>query len=193
MRHLIFAAFTILVFVGCSQTPTQTHTPEKSVNQIPPPKQWGITAKLGIKVPDQSGSVSLTWKQLDTSYRIRVQGPLGQGSGIIYGNAERIVIKRPGKPLLTSSDASTLIKETFGWHFPLNDLKFWIRGIPTPNTQITAKKQNASGQLDSLQQTQWSIEYSRYQMVDQWLFPGKIIAQKGDTQLTMIIRKWEIL
>lgn len=193
MHHFFIFFITIVFLAGCAQSPPQPSTIELQGNQTPPPKQWEITAKLGIKVPTQSGSVSLTWQQLDTSYRIRVQGPLGQGSGIIYGNAERVVIKRPGKPLLSSSDATGLIRETFGWDFPLHDLKFWIRGIPTPNAEITSEKQTPTGLLENLQQAQWSMEYSRYKKVDEWLLPGKIVAQQGETRLTMIIRKWTIL
>jgi len=193
MHRSLTLFVVILLITSCTQTPTQPNAIDLKKNQIPPPQQWEITAKLGIRVPDQSGSVSLTWQQLDTSYRIRVQGPLGQGSGIIYGNADRVVIKRPGKPLLSSSNAAGLIRETFGWEFPLNELKFWIRGMPTPNTVITSEKQNASGLLENLQQARWSMEYSRYQKVDQWFLPGKIVAQQGETRLTMIIRKWAIL
>jgi len=195
MRHIIFSVIATLLLAGCSQLPTQHDTStavDKEATQAPP-EQWKITAKLGIKVPQQSGSVTLIWQQMDTSYRIRVQGPLGQGNAMIYGNEDRIVISRPGKPLLTSDNANALIKNTFGWSFPLNELRFWIRGLPDPSSDITLKKQSATGTLEQLNQSSWLIDYSRYQTVNQWQFPSKIVAQKEETRLTMIIRQWELL
>jgi len=195
MRHIIFSVIATLLLAGCSQLPTQHDTStavDKEATQAPP-EQWKITAKLGIKVPQQSGSVTLIWQQMDTSYRIRVQGPLGQGNAMIYGNEDRIVISRPGKPLLTSDNANALIKNTFGWSFPLNELRFWIRGLPDPSSDITLKKQSTTGTLEQLNQSSWLIDYSRYQTVNQWQFPSKIVAQKEETRLTMIIRQWELL
>ncbi|MFT6389953.1 MAG: outer membrane lipoprotein LolB [Cellvibrionaceae bacterium] len=195
MRHFIFSVIATLLLAGCTQLTTQPEiNTQIDKTALPaPPEQWKITAKLGVKVPQQSGSVTLIWEQMDTSYRIRVQGPLGQGNAMIYGNEDRIVIKRLGKPLLTSDNANALIKNTFGWSFPLDELRFWIRGLPNPNSAITSKKQNASGTLEQLNQSNWVINYSRHQKVGQWEFPSKIVAQKEESRLTMIIRQWELL
>lgn len=196
MRYFLLCILLSLSIAGCSQFASQPAPPltDSQVNVLtPPPEQWKINAKLGIKVPEQSGSVSLQWEQWANSYRIQVQAPLGQGSAVIYGNPDNIVIKRPGKPTLSSNNANTLIQEAFGWNFPLNQLKFWIRGLPNPELTIDLQQQNASGTLDKLEQSEWEIVYSRHQLVEQWQVPGKIVARQGNTRLTMIIRQWEFL
>ncbi len=193
MRFLITTGLCLFILSACSLAPSKPNevVPHTQSSQ-PIPENWRLSAKLGIRAPDQNGSVSLTWEQLGPAYQVQVQAPLGQGSAVIYGRDKEVVIERPGKPSITATDNEYLLKDTLGWSFPLNDLKFWVRGIANPDTATQSLQQNPTGTLDELQQSQWTISYSRYQQNGQWLLPGKIVAQKDDTRLTLIIRQWQL-
>ena len=167
---------------------SQAHAPT-----IPPPEHWTIEAKLGIRTPEAKGSVTLKWQQTAAGYTIRVRGPLGQGSAIITGNDQSIVIEQAGKPTLYSQNPAALIADTFGWPLPLNAFRFWLRGIAIPQQAIEASSYNAAGLMTSLQQAQWQISYSGYKKIGQWQLPGRIKANFNNTQLTLVIRQWNLL
>jgi outer membrane lipoprotein LolB len=192
MRFILFIP-VLLLLQACSQTtpiPAPSLSSGNKAIAAAPPEQWTIKAKLGIRTADDNGSLTLHWQQQDANYKIQLQGSLGQGNATIYGDHHYIVIEQPGKMPLYSNDATSLIKDTFGWALPINDFIFWIRGIANPEQPVESLQYNAAGTLASLQQSQWTLNYSRYKTVDQWQLPGRIRAQQDDAQLTLIIREW---
>lgn len=181
----------LILLVGCDITPQKTRTQN---TQLPYPEKWGIKAKLGVRIPgDNGGSVTLDWQQLHTRYTIKVQGPLGQGNAVISGDEHYITIVRPGETPLYSDNANELIQQAFGWTLPIKDFRFWVRGIANPEHPVDWAEYNPSGHLIAMQQSQWVLDYSRYNAVDQWQLPGKIKATQNDAQIVLIIREWELL
>jgi outer membrane lipoprotein LolB len=187
----LLISLLLMLLVGCSQTPSITTKTNKPL--LSAPEQWSLKAKLGIRNENESGSVTLDWQQTDLGYTINIQGPLGQGNATINGNDDFIVIEQAGKSPLYSNDASALIKATFGWQIPINDLKFWLRGIANSEQPVDSATYDASGALTSLEQSRWILNYSGYQTVNQWQLPSKIRATQDSTQLTLIIRAWQLL
>jgi outer membrane lipoprotein LolB len=155
------------------------------------PDVWNITAKLGIHNGDDSGSVTLYWQQQKNQYHIRIAGPLGQGSAVLSGNEDTIIIERPSKQTLYSNNPAQLIKDTFGWDLPIKDLNYWVRGLASPLLDTAKQNYNASGVLSGLNQSDWSLRYTRYRATDLWLMPQRIRAKKGELMLTLVIKRWE--
>ncbi|MGH1485338.1 MAG: lipoprotein insertase outer membrane protein LolB [Cellvibrionaceae bacterium] len=190
LRTTLFIG-VLLLLASCSRNPI-VDTPPLVTSLETLPQTWLIKAKLGIRTAEDSGSVTLDWQQTDTNYVIKVQGPLGQGNATISGNESHIVIEQPGKQTLYSNNANSLIRDTFGWSLPIHDFKFWVRGIANPDNPIQSADYNPTGVLNSLQQSKWTLQYSRYKPVSQWLLPGRIKAKQDNSQLTLIIREWQL-
>ncbi len=192
IRRSFLLCLLALLLINCSQTPSVDYPPP-SLSTAPPPAQWSIKAKLGIRTAEDSGSVTLDWQQTDSDFSIKIQGPLGQGNATISGNEAYVLIEQPGKPPLQSTDAATLIKETFGWSLPIDNFKFWVRGIANPESPIHSVNYGPTGTLSTLEQSQWVLDYSRYKIIERWQLPGRIRAKQAETQLTLIIREWQLL
>lgn len=183
---ILLSAF--LFISACSQLPTLPADTQQSANAIP--SQWHISAKMGIRSPSNSGSVTLDWQQQEDEYHIRASGPLGQGSGLLSGNQNTITITRPNKTDITSNDPEQLIKDALGWTLPLTHLQYWARGLADPNIALAEQTFNADGSLSLLQQSGWSIRYTRHMMAEQWLMPAKVRATKDDVTITLVIKQW---
>lgn len=186
-----------LIMLGCTHQTTAPATTASGPQQSskPIPESWDIKAKLGIRNTlknGNSGSVFLDWQQRGDEYRIRVSGPLGQGGANITGNHHQITIKPAGKAPLTSNKPEQLIRDTFGWDFPLRDLSYWIRGLASPyrsNTQLAYAKDDT---LSSLKQSVWSMTYERYQPAQEWLMPAVLRTEKDGLSLKLVIRQWQL-
>lgn len=187
LKYLLLCC-ALAAISACSSNQTKT-LGQQSVKPIP--EKWAITAKLGIRTAEDSGSVTLNWQQNLDEYRIRVQGPLGQGSALIEGDRSFISIQRPGKDTVYSYDPAELIWQTFGWQLPIDNLRYWVRGISSPESPIDTLVLSQQGTLESLSQAQWELTFSRYEKIEEWLLPKRIRAKLDDTQLTLIIRTWD--
>lgn len=184
-----FTAITLtLLIAACSQQPAKT-TQQQSAEPIP--QQWSITAKLGIRTADDSGSVILKWQQDFQHYQIQISGPLGQRNAKINGNHQAIMIERPNHPTMYSSDPETLLLDTFQWPLPLKHLSYWVRGLPSPHLAQAQYQYATTGALERLTQSGWELQYDRYRQTQQWLMPGRVKASRGDLRLTLVIRQWQ--
>lgn len=187
-KYHSYLLFTLLLLSACSQQITTPPPIQK--NAAPIPNTWTITAKLGVRTENDSGSVTLLWQQQGPQYRIRISGPLGQGNGLLSGDDQHIVIERPNQDTLFSNNPSQLIEETFGWELPLQHLQYWIRGLNTPLLETTRQDHESSGALSNLHQDGWHLQYARYKPSGKWLMPGRIRAEKEGLVLTLIIKQW---
>lgn len=179
-----------VVVSACSQYQPLPDTQAPRQHSLP--TQWLLKAKLGMRTPTKSGSVTLNWQQTDSRYLIQVQAPLGQGSATLRGNKDYMVVEQPGKPPHHTHDPNTLVAETFGWTLPITHLGYWLRGSASPEAAITAAHYSEQGVLTQLQQAQWTLSFSRHQQVEHYRLPRRILARRQDTQLTLIIREWEL-
>ena len=188
LRYL-FCSSLLLAIVACSQ-----YSGIKKNNQFyspAPPDQWQMRGKLGVKTNIKSGSVTINWQQQQDRYGIHVNGPLGQGGARIKGDPQLIVIEQVGKPIVTSTTPEKLLQETLGWSIPVNDLRYWVQGVPSSDKVISSPVYNKRGMLMAFEQDDWSISISRYKPIGKWLLPHRVKINKGDVQLTLAIRQWQ--
>jgi outer membrane lipoprotein LolB len=157
----------------------------------PPPSQWRINGKLGIQTGTDSGSVIIDWHQRNDQYNIRVNGSFGQGSAWIKGDSELIAIERTGQQPTTSTSPEQLLKEALGWTIPINDLRYWVQGIPNGTKAIDKSVYTEQGLLATFEQAGWSISISRYMPTANWLLPHKVKLNRDNVQLTLVIREWQ--
>jgi outer membrane lipoprotein LolB len=185
--YRFFTVAALAFLTACSQQlaqSTQTQSP------TPIPGEWSITAKLGIRTKNNSGSLTVQWHQNGNQYTIRVSGPLGQGNGKISGNPQAILIERPNHPTIYSTDPEQLLQDTFQWALPVQHMGYWVRGLPSPLLDKAEYEHMDTGVLKRMEQSGWQLQYDRYRQTDAWLMPGRIKAKRDDLHLTLIIRQW---
>ena len=182
----------VLLLNGCTNQPAVNDSIadwDRYQQRLQQQQQWQLLAKMGVRGPSDSGSAYLNWKQAPNNYDIQLSGPLGQGSVRILGNREQVTLKQAGKPTLSAPTADRLLQQALGWHAPLEQFKYWVRGLPAPNLPAQIKH-NTQGALATLQQSGWQLGYSRYRNEADFLLPGKIVATQGELKLTLIIKDW---
>lgn len=153
-------------------------------------KKWQLRGKIGVRSPDYSGSAFINWQQQKEAFDIRINGPLGQGSIHIEGTPENITLAQNGKPSKPNLSPEQQLKQALGWDFPAQQLRFWAIGLPAPQSKYTAKW-NSNELLETLEQDHWAISFQRYSR-HKTPMPEKIILQREDIKLTLIIKKWKI-
>lgn len=158
---------------------------------------WQLRGKLSIKVPGDAVKPSIHWQQQSMDYEIRLWGAFGQGTTRVVGDNNSVRLERAGEEPITSDNAEQLIYDALGYHIPVEDLQFWVRGIPAPQQAITDERLFASneqnqGMLQSLRQSGWQLSYDSYQRHGRWNLPNRIDAVRGDLQISLRVSEWTI-
>lgn len=177
---------TTLILSACSTAP-RFEGPGRDPATL---TSWQLDGKVGIKTAGDGGSAYLNWIQQGDQLDITLYGPMGQGTTHIHGDSRRMRLEQPGQPSRQADSAETLMQDSLGWSLPLTDFRYWVKGIASPIGRRGQSSANALGQLSHLEQHGWQLEFDRYQALDDWQLPGKIVARRGDIQITLIIKHW---
>lgn len=194
IRPILALLGLILLLGGCARQPLKPiDSWEEHRSQIAALNNWQISGKLGAKLPNDSGSARLRWDQEPKGYRIDLSGPFGQGRMIITGEPGLVRLRQNGEAPLEAASAEELIRQSTGWRLPVDQLRYWVRGIPAPEGQPRGVRKTAEGLLAEMVQDGWQLGYSEYRLVDhRWRLPGRIVARHRDIKLTLVIHQWTI-
>ncbi|RTE66655.1 outer membrane lipoprotein LolB [Amphritea opalescens] len=195
MRLRILVVAALILLSGCSGlTPQPTTTPERPWSEhyqmMQATDSWQLTGKIGIRAPAESHSASLYWEQSPQRYQIDLTGPLGQGGARIEGDELGVSIDIAGEQPLWAPSAEQLMEDTLGWQFPVQDVRYWILGIPAPSNpfELSLTQQLA----DEIIQNGWKIKYLRYNYQTGHPLPEKLTISRDDLRLTIIAKEWQI-
>ncbi len=194
IRPLLVLLGLSILLGGCARQPLQPiDSWEEHRAQIAALQNWQISGKLGAKLPEDNGSARLRWQQAPEAYRIDLSGPFGQGRMIITGEPGLVRLRQSGEPPLEAASAEELIRQSTGWRLPVEQLLYWVRGIPAPDSRPRRMEKTPQGLLAELEQNGWQLSYSDYRLVNErWRLPERIVARHRDIRLTLVIYQWTI-
>jgi outer membrane lipoprotein LolB len=154
---------------------------------------WQITGAMAYHTPQGGQSASLVWQQTEEqsqhNYQISLFGPLGVGRVSLVGTlGKNVILTRDGKTF-TAHTPEMLMQQQLGWHLPISNLYYWVRGLPAPGI---AKKIEFDPfhHVTTLVQQGWTIHYERYTAVNDLDLPSKFTLQHGSLTVKVVINKW---
>ncbi|MFC6632625.1 lipoprotein insertase outer membrane protein LolB [Microbulbifer taiwanensis] len=188
---LVLATVLLAACAGQQRQPQPPTAADSPAAQL---QHWTIKGKLGVRSPSDNGSANLTWQQQAApNYRIHLSGPLGAGATVISGSPGGVSLQRGDDPPLQARNPAELTMQTLGWPLPINEMFYWVRGIPAPGP-TGQQQRNAQGQLQSLQQSGWQLNFSDYQNRGSYVLPTRINASTrgaaGPVTVKLVIKEW---
>ncbi|MFT5711537.1 MAG: outer membrane lipoprotein LolB [Halioglobus sp.] len=194
MRALVFVCLlgANLLVTSCadiSKQPPSAASWNQRVEQLSALTRWSASGKLAIRTEVQSQSASLDWQQDGHSTHILLTGPLGLGATAIDSDRNTLQVSRDGSTKIFDISSAVASEATIGWDLPLQQLPFWIRGLPSPETPIEGQvfHQNL---LRQFQQEGWTITCENYSLFDHFTLPTRVTVERSNTRARIIIRNW---
>lgn len=190
MLRILFTALALTLSACSTLLPQGGKTALQE--QLSSLEAWQVRGKLSVVSPDDSVTGYLTWQQQQQEYDLFISGPFGSGASRLQGDRNGAQLTLPGwKSPRKATTPEQLMLEHMGWNFPVSDIRFWVKGQPSPNGPVQTEFSD-QGLLTRLQQHGWDIRYSRYQQHGgQWL-PGLIRISGYDFRFTFAIQEWTI-
>jgi len=188
----------LLALSGCSQFSTkeqlsgsgQVGSWQAHKQQITPLDAWQISGKLGIRSEHESGSAILFWLQRQDYFDIHLSGPLGQGSTRLTGRQGAVSLEIANRGTFTATTAEALMQQQLGWSLPVENLLWWVRGLPAPHSKSRVQL-NSNSLLSTLEQDQWLVEYLSYRNENGLPLPERIKLTGAGLNITLVIKQWQ--
>jgi outer membrane lipoprotein LolB len=133
----------------------------------------------------------LSWLERQDHYQLQVSGPLGQGAFQLTGNNEGVVLVDADGETFSARDADALLSHVTGWALPVTGMRYWVRGLSVPGVTAQATR-DEQGRLARLDQSGWTITYSRYQADTVAALPAKLQLVREGISVRLVIDHWQL-
>ncbi|MDX1458847.1 MAG: lipoprotein insertase outer membrane protein LolB [Marinobacter sp.] len=174
-----------------NQPPAGWHQRQQEIQSL---QHWQLQGKLAVRQPSDSGSAVINhWNQHDDAYDISLSSAfLGLGRTQIKGVPGYIELTLPDGATYRSTEPEELVAAATGWQLPIDNLIWWIRGLPSPGSDYRLYF-NFGARLAMLRQGGWEIRYDAWErfMDDKPELPARITAVKGEKRVRLAVTQWQ--
>ena len=191
---LVALLLVLLLASGCATRPAAPEVVhwESHQRQLLALRHWQIEGKLGYRSPEQNGSAFVNWRQAEDAFDLALTGPFGAGATRISGDHQRAVLQQQGRDEIRAPTAAKLTEWLFGWPLPVEQMVDWVKGVPASEPRQYLHGFNLAGQLATLEQAGWQLQFDNYQQVDGLALPGRIRGTRGEVTFTLVVRQWQV-
>lgn len=155
---------------------------------------WKLSGKLAVRQPSDSGTAIINhWIQDGEAYDLALSSSfLGMGSTRLKGVPGFIELTLPNGEIYRSGEPESLVEAATGWRLPLENLTWWIRGLPSPGSDYRLLF-DEQGSLAIIRQDGWEIRYDRWQdfLASYPTLPARITALKEDKRVRLVVSDWQ--
>lgn len=180
---------------------TQRPAPEAPANQTIPLEErkaqtqtvssWALSGAMSARNAQKSWSASVNWRQQGASnYQIRLMGPLGSGTVLVERNGG-VVTYKDGPKTASSGNADELLLKQTGVRLPVNNLYYWVRGLPAPGP-VQDAKYDQFNHLTMLRQGGYTVNYDSYTSTSKGDLPSKISLIGNGVTIKLVVKNWTV-
>ena len=192
--RLLALLAAVLLVAGCAATRHSVDLPpldnwETRSAVLGGLDDWAFKGRIAVKAGDEGFNGKFYWAQQGDAFDARVGGPLGMGTVRIEGNGRTVVLTDKDGERTELEDAETELYWRYGWTIPVASLRYWALGIPDPALPATTRLDD-TGRLTRLEQSDWTVEISRYSEGGGQPMPRTLTATNPDTRVRMVIDRW---
>ena len=156
---------------------------------------WRMQGKVGLQVKQQNWTFSLSWLQQGNSqYEMNIKNPLtGSVMAYLKSSGSVVNLKAADGKQYQDSDAERLLQQRTGFSLPVNGLRYWARGIASPEAEIQALQLDNLGRPTALQQDDWVLTYTGYQNNSPSALPTRMSLERASDQVRakVVARDWQ--
>lgn len=210
LKHLSFLSpllfgLTVSFISGCSSVPSQKQGAEKPGNaqqawearqaKFERMKSWKLDGRVGLQHQQESWTFNISWLQRDdNNYAMNIKNPLtGSIVAFLQSTNQGVTLKASDGQIYRDTDAENLLKAQMGVTLPLKGMRYWVRGMASPDYPNNQLALDDYGRPASMQQAGWLIQYTKYPSQSTVALPDKMTLthQTEKTKVKVIAKDWQ--
>ena len=161
----------------------------RSFSKIKMLRAWNAQGSLAVQTSQKGWTASFDWtQQRRDNYRLSIFGPLGANRMLLVGSRQYATLETAGKTE-SASNAERLLANRLGWYIPVSNIYYWGRGLQAPGLSANKILYNEKGQIVSMSQQGWIIEYKEYNDLG---LPILIELRNPKLFIRIAIRQWNV-
>jgi outer membrane lipoprotein LolB len=198
VKHFILTLFLSLTLVGCSLMPWSSDDDAEVLTFLPADQlnQWDLTAKFSVSTKDGTESGSIRWILNPDGERLDVLSPTGSVVAQLTMTESEARLKTDDRETV-AKDADTLFKDVMDISLPVNALRYWVRGLDSPDLPLESVEKDGEGRITELSQDGWQLAYNGNISIEsgshRFEVPRRLTATRGDIEIRWASTEWQAI
>jgi outer membrane lipoprotein LolB len=175
----------LLLLSACAVVPVEPDVPysRTAMLHLYEVEHWAFEGRLALTGQSDSWSANISWEHSPEAEKIKLSGPLGQGTVVISLAGNVVTIDRGGGDVQSSTQSEVFINQQLGMFVPVRSLRYWVVGLPEPSLSY-------KDTIVGFNQAGWLSEYKQMQSVNDGAMPRKMTVMNNQVKLKLIIDQW---
>jgi len=198
VKHFILTLFLSLTLAGCSLMPWSSDDDAEVLTFLPADQlnQWDLTAKFSVSTKDGTESGSIRWILNLDEERLDVLSPTGSVVAQLTMTESEARLKTDDRETV-AKDADTLFKDVMDISLPVNALRYWVRGLDSPDLPLESVEKDGEGRITELSQDGWQLAYNGNISIEsgshRFEVPRRLTATRGDIEIRWASTEWQAI
>ena len=158
-------------------------------------KEWRLQGKVSVSHKGENWPFKISWLQRSgDNYEMNIKHPLTNSVlAYIKGSPQGVMLKAQDGKVYKDNNAENLLRRQLRVGLPLKGLKYWVRGIPSPDYPAAKTSLDEYGRPLTLLQAGWKIDYPVYQSGGSSALPEKItlVHSADNIRIKVIAKDWK--
>jgi len=185
-RALILFYCAALAACAAQKVAPPSATWEQRLKDLQHATVWQLDGRAAVAVGTQGWQATLNWRQDNSFAELHLSGPFGIGALVVRQGPDGLALN--GAP--PSDAVLSQLKDRMGFEPPLDDLRFWLLGVPDPGAAYEVVR-NDQDRAQQLTQDGWKIVYDRYLPIGGDLLPARLVLSRDAVRVRIVIDHWE--
>lgn len=197
MRGIVAGVAALLFASGCRTLPPGA--PVGPGADAPWPEQraalekldrYGLNGRVAVAANGQGFSASLRYRQRAGHSDLALDGPLGIGGLRVEIDGEDVEIATSRGEKLDGQAARDELERRLGFQLPLDELRWWLLGIPAPG-EASVNQDGGSGEIRDFSQGGWRVSINSRAPGLGFSMPQRLTAEREGARLKLFVQGWE--
>jgi outer membrane lipoprotein LolB len=198
VKHFILTLLLSISLTGCSFMPWSSDDDAEVLTFLPAEQlnQWDLTAKFSVSTKDGTESGSIRWILNPNEERLDVLSPTGSVVAQLTMTESEARLKTDDRETV-AKNADTLFKDVMDISLPVNALRYWVRGLGTPDLPLESVEKDGEGRITQLSQDGWQLAYNGSISIEsgshRFEVPRRLTATRDDIEIRWASTEWQAI
>lgn len=143
---------------------------------------FSISGRLSVKVDGRGHYGNFDWTRVAGRDEVAINTPLGQTVAQLVRDDSGVCLVAHGRNRC-APDTEALTEAELGWPLPLDNLGYWVAGVPAPGP--------VEREPDGFRQQGWSVKLADFQPTASGPRPGRVVLTRDDRlEIRLAIHAW---
>ena len=187
-------AAALAILAGCRTAPPAL--PESAPWEIRRPQlqareHFELKGRVAVATGTEGFNANLRWRQDGVRSQLTLEGPLGVGGAQITTSGDELTLVTSKGERVDSTAAHAELVARLGFDPPLDQLRYWVQGVPDPAQPSSETLDPAQQRLAALTQDGWHIDYLGYTAAGGEILPSRLTMQRESVRLRLVVDDWK--